>query len=255
MSWSSVIDYWSLLAAMLFGAVGIWMMLPPDRQKSRLIPGIWFFAKGQIFRRTGGLLSLVGLVLLAMHLSRFGGFDSQLLFWFLSGFTAVSAVATIMMRSPVYSAIWFALTLFATSGLLLLQEAQFLAVATIIVYAGAILVTFLFVLMLAEPAGHAVYDRISWGHVAPLLAVLSGVSIVGGLTFLLSKLESVPPAASLPTENHMAQLGAELFSRHLLEVELAGTLLLIALVGAIAIAEDARRRSRRTAASNGGRGS
>ena len=55
-----------------------------------------------------------------------------------------------------------ALSLLGTAGLFLFQGAQFLAVATIVVYAGAILVTFLFVLMLAQPEGQASYDRVSW---------------------------------------------------------------------------------------------
>ena len=61
----------------------------------------------------------------------------------------MAAVATISFRNPVYCAIWFGMTLTGTAGLFLLAGAEFLAVATLVVYAGAILVTFLFVLMLA----------------------------------------------------------------------------------------------------------
>ena len=82
--------------------------------------------------------------------------------------TVASAAATIASRSPVYSAIWFAVSLLGTAGLLLLQGAQFLGIATVAVYAGAIVVTFLFVLMLAQPEGHAYYDRVSWGTDAAL---------------------------------------------------------------------------------------
>ena len=70
--------------------------------------------------------------------------------------------AAVTFRNPVYCAIWFALSLLGTAGLFLFQGAQFLGVATVVVYAGAILVTFLFVLMLAQPAGSAFYDRLSW---------------------------------------------------------------------------------------------
>ena len=66
----------------------------------------------------------------------------------------------------MYCAIWFALTLVGTAGIFMLQGAQFLGVATIVVYAGAILVTFLFVLMLAQPGGDAFYDRVSWEAIA-----------------------------------------------------------------------------------------
>ena len=62
-------------------------------------------------------------------------------------------MATVTFRNPVYCAIWFGLSLLGTAGLFLFHGAQFLAVATVVVYAGAILVTFLFVLMLAQPEG------------------------------------------------------------------------------------------------------
>ena len=62
-------------------------------------------------------------------------------------------------RNPVYSALWFASVVLATSGLFLLAGAPFLAAGTVIVYAGAIIVTFLFVIMLAQMEGKAQYDR------------------------------------------------------------------------------------------------
>ncbi len=71
------------------------------------------------------------------------------------------------------------MTLVGTAGLFLLAGAEFLAVATIVVYAGAILVTFLFVLMLAQPEGHTTYDRRSWE--APISAFIGAV-LVGILT-------------------------------------------------------------------------
>ena len=91
----------------------------------------------------------------------------------------MAAVATISCRSPVYCAIWFGMTLAGTAGLFLLAGAEFLAVATIVVYAGAILVTFLFVLMLSQPEGHTTYDRRSW---EALVSAFTGAVLVGILT-------------------------------------------------------------------------
>ena len=85
---------------------------------------------------------------------------------------------TITSRNPIFSALWFALVLLANSGLYLLQDAEFLAAATIIVYAGAIIVTFLFVIMLAQPRGTAAYDRYSR---EPMMACLAGVILAGTL--------------------------------------------------------------------------
>ena len=93
--------------------------------------------------------------------------------------TIVAAVATISFRSPVYCAIWFGMTLTGTAGLFLLAGAEFLAVATLVVYAGAILVTFLFVLMLSQPEGHTSYDRRSW---EAMISAFTGAVLVGILT-------------------------------------------------------------------------
>jgi NADH-quinone oxidoreductase subunit J len=144
----------------------------------------------------------------------------------------------------------------------MLQGAQFLAVATVVVYAGAILVTFLFVLMLANPEGHAFYDRLSWE--APLSATTGAVTI-GVLTFALvgifnpqDQIFAQIPAvetdrsAEILAPEHTAHLGGQLFSKHLIAVELAGTLLLIALVGCVAIVAEAKaRRGKRTDRSGG----
>jgi len=166
-----------------------------------------------------------------------------------------AAVATIVSQSPVYSAIWFALSLLGTAGLFMFQGAQFLGGATIVVYAGAIVVTFLFVIMLAQPEGHSLYDRLTWGGLPKILGVVAACLLLGILTFMMSSLKreaSRAPSvaavsASLPEsarskrggvldQKHVANLGGHLFSEHLISVEVAGTLLLVALVGAIAIA-------------------
>src|SRR5690606_16847899 len=80
----------------------------------------------------------------------------------------------------VYCAIWFALTLLGTAGLFFFQGAQFLGVATVVVYAGAILVTMLFVLMLCNPEGHSTYDRLSW---EAGISALTGALMVGLLSW------------------------------------------------------------------------
>lgn len=225
-----------LLWAAICGGLGICLLVPGCSRTLRIV---------------GALLAAVGLGLLASVLPPLGDGVQQVLFWILAGVTAAAAVATISMRSPVYSAIWFALTLLTTAGLFLLQGAQFLGVATVVVYAGAILVTFLFVLMLAQPQGHELYDRISWGWLPSAFASLAAVLIVGGLTYLVTNTSfTVSPqtihetaAGGVMDEHHMATLGSRLFSRHLVNVEVAGTLLLAALVGAVAMAIQGKQRT------------
>src|SRR6185295_5737827 len=110
-------------------------------------------------RMLGMLPLAVSLGLFASRAPLLGTWVSESVFLILASVTVLAAVATVTFRNPVYSAIWFGLSLLGTAGLFLFQGAQFLGVATVVVYAGAILVTFLFVLMLAQPTGQAYYDR------------------------------------------------------------------------------------------------
>jgi len=208
-------------------------------------------------RALGSVLTTIGVGLLASQASRMGSGNEgpvflveDAIFFILAGVTVLAAVATVTFRNPVYSALWFGLSLLGTAGLFLFEGAQFLGVATIVVYAGAILVTFLFVLMLAQPKGQAYYDRLSWA--APLSA-FSGALIVGVLTVTVVNVFQNPALANRPSiemsalENeilapqHMAHLGAWLFSKQLVAIEVAGTLLLVALVGAVAIVAQIHR--------------
>ena len=254
LSWREVLacrTFWGLVLS----ALGLWLAMPGRASYGKLLGGI--------------LGLLVGLPLIASDWPLLPTVSDQLVFWVLAGVTIVAAVATITSYSPVYSAIWFAMSLLGTGGLFFFSGAQFLGVATVVVYAGAIVVTFLFVLMLAQPEGHATYDRISWGWFPKTASVIVAAAIVGLLTFLLAELKdqalsaqaaaaaaspsdarpaeaittSLPPVhpVLLPDE-HMARLGAVLFSQHLIGVEVAGTLLLAALVGAVAIAAHGKRR-------------
>jgi NADH-quinone oxidoreductase subunit J len=132
--------------------------------------------------------------------------------------------------------------LVGSAGLFLMQGAQFLGGATIVVYAGAIVVTFLFVIMLAQPEGHAVYDRLSWGSFPRPAAILAAAVFLGLLAAGMSGMKQSVQTMDLSGQGsvlhpqHMATLGRYLFSEQLIAVEVAGTLLMAALVGAIAIA-------------------
>jgi NADH-quinone oxidoreductase subunit J len=210
---------------LLLAAVGLWLMLPRGETRGRGV---------------GMLLAAIALGLGAAQLPRLGLWMAEGVFLVLAAVTVVSALGAVTFRNPVYCAIWFGQSLIGTAGLFLLAGAQFLAVATIVVYAGAILVTFLFVLMLAQPEGKAAYDRVSWE--APIAAV-AGVVIVGFLSSMIGGVFShpiAPPteaalAAGVLTPQHVAGLGGELFGQYLIAVEVAGTLLLVALVGAAVI--------------------
>ena len=240
-------------AATLLGAVGLWLMLPRGSQRGRWLGVLCALGSLGLF---GYLAPRMVLALGVSEEDKTAVLAGEVVFMLLAVVTIVSATATVSMRNPVYSAIWFAMSLLGTSGLFLYQGAQFLAVATIVVYAGAILVTFLFVLMLAQPKGHAYYDRLSW---EALLSAGTGAVLVGVLTMAIDSSmksdESRPKSAAAEqstdqapvvlAEQHVAHLGAQLFSKYLIAVEVVGTLLLVALVGAVAIVSGDRKPSDR----------
>lgn len=241
-----------LAGAVTAAAVSLWLLLPRGRDSR---PARWL----------GGLLGAAALAGFVLTGRRLGGLGEEAVFLIVSLVAVISGAATIVSRSPVYSAIWFALALAGVSGVLLVLGAQFLGVATIVVYAGAILVMFLFVLMLAQPAGLAPYDRVSN---EPLLSAIAGATLLGLLTLSIGRLSADPSCCQMPSKaaamaagtagksgddvkaadaidaaiatdplaaDQVARLGGELFGRHLLAVEAAGVLLLVALVGSIAV--------------------
>ena len=239
-----------LAAAVTAAAASLWLLLPRG-------------AESRLARWLGLALGAAALAGLVATGRRLGGLGEEAVFLVVSLVAVISGAATVVSRSPVYAAIWFALALAGVAGVLLVLGAQFLGVATIVVYAGAILVMFLFVLMLAQPSGMAPYDRVSN---EPLLSAVAGAVLLGLLSLFVGRLSAETPAccrvpsrgaalAATPgedaapqppagvaattadplAENHVARLGGELFGRHLLAVEAAGVLLLVALIGSIAI--------------------
>jgi NADH-quinone oxidoreductase subunit J len=187
------------------------------------------------WQKFGIFVGLIGAALIGVALPTLGDLLPQVLFWLMAGLAVVASAAAVTSRSPVYAAIWFAVSLLGTAGLFLLQGAQFLGIATIVVYAGAIVVTFLFVLMLAQPEGHSPYDRISWAGFAIPIATIGVALLVGTLVSSLPEFSPVARPDEVLHEAHVARLGGELFAKHLVSVEVVGTVLLVALVGAIAI--------------------
>ena len=164
----------------LLGALGMWLMLPRGTARGRGV---------------GIVLATIALGLGASQVPRLGDWTADGVFLVLAAVTVVSAAAAVTFRNPVYCAIWFGQSLLGTAGLFFFTGAQFLAVATVVVYAGAILVTFLFVLMLAQPEGKAPYDRVSW---EALISAATGIVIVGVLSMTIGGVFSPaePPAAA-----------------------------------------------------------
>ena len=159
------------------------------------------------------------------------------------------AIGVVINRNPVHAALMLVLTLFGVAVLFIEQDAQFLAAVQVIVYAGAIVVLFLFVIMLL---GVDKEDRI---EVEPLRAQrpIAAVLVVLGFAelLLLSRVTnwttgaqsgSGAGAASVPGASNVELLGRAVFSIYLLPFELTSALLVIAVVGAVVLARRPKPR-------------
>jgi NADH-quinone oxidoreductase subunit J len=245
----------------------------------------WLMPRAQQWPRLVGFL--LGLAGTALGLVRLHVPSEELvetaLFSLCSAGAVFCAVLMITSRNPVYSALWFALVTLNVCGLFLLQFAPFLAAATVIVYAGAIVVTFVFVIMLAQQSGATVYDQRSR---QPVVATLGAFAVLALILGTLDQPDAEPVAdrsaaiatdqrnemsisdgrgasseaaprttSEAPAANPLSRaapggsqwtlraLGRSLFGDYLFAVELAGTLLLVAMIGAIAIAPRRARGS------------
>jgi NADH-quinone oxidoreductase subunit J len=159
---------------------------------------------------------------------------TAILFWILSVTAVFSALMVISARSPVYSVLWLIVTFFAISGHYILLNAQFLAIVNIIVYAGAIMVLFLFVIMLMNLNKETEPQKNRWLKMAGAVA--------GGCLLLVL----VAALKDVGTKKDQAQmyeggigliknLGKELFTTYVVPFEISSVLFLSAMVGAVVI--------------------
>ena len=167
---------------------------------------------------------------------------SLALFWVFGGVAIASALLCVTRRNPVASALWLVVTLFQIAALFVLLDAEFIAVLQVLVYAGAIMVVFLFVIMLLD-----------LGHPGPSdirgpLGLAVGTALAGGLGYKLAQLfRAAPPtevtiapgslASLAQTEGLVTVVARPLFATYLLPFEIASVLLLAAIVGAVVLAK------------------
>ena len=162
-----------------------------------------------------------------------------LLFWLLAVIALIAAASMIIQRNPVHSALFLIITLLSLAGLFLLLSAHFLAVIQVIVYAGAIMVLFLFVVMLLnvpreEPAGLTTAFGPGTLRMGALLSVLLGVQIVWALSKIGLGWFAQDPAAT--SVSSVPLIGSGLFTRHVFAFEATSILILVAMIGAVVIA-------------------
>lgn len=159
---------------------------------------------------------------------------TQLLFWFLSVMALASALMVVTSKNLIYSVLYLIITFFAISGHYILLNAQFLAIVNLIVYAGAIMVLFLFVIMLMNLNSEVEPQKRKWLKVAGALA--------GGSLLLVM----VAALKDADYKNQVAQtregdiglisnLGMTLFNDYVIPFEISSVLFLSAMVGAVVL--------------------
>ena len=168
-------------------------------------------------------------------------------FYFFGIVAMVSAIAFVTRKSPVAAALWLVNTMFSLAALYVLLDAQFIGAMQVLVYAGAIMVVFLFVIMLLN-LGHPAEVSDARGLWWKLAAGLVGLALLAQM-FALTRAR-VPEALTLP-ENTVADqvartgaiapLAGPLFHEYLLAFEVTSVLLLAAVVGAVVLGKRKER--------------
>mgnify|MGYP000914464248 FL=1 len=159
----------------------------------------------------------------------------EILFYALSAFAIVSAIMVLVSKNPIHSVLWLILVFFAISGHYIILNAQFLAIVNIIVYAGAIMVLFLFVIMLMNVQSDKEPQK---KLLIKFIGVLSGGSLLILLIALVKQTAQLEGKQVLMKEGTIGlihPLGKALFNDYVLPFEISSVLFLSAMVGAVII--------------------
>ncbi len=162
----------------------------------------------------------------------------QLIFLFVAAVAVFAAFNVILQRNPIYSAVALIITMCALAGTFLMLEAQFVATMQVIVYAGAVMVLFVFVIMLLNVRmEEARQDRVKYLQiVAPLLFI----ALLGEVFFVARTVTTpIPPivvTANEPAFGTVEAIGEAMFSSYLFPFEATSILILMAMVGSLILA-------------------
>ena len=231
---------YTLYLLFALGGVGLYLAMPrPEGSRAR---------SGALI----GVCAIVGLMVL-LGLRMLAGESLAVFFYVFAGVAVLAAGRVVTHPKPVYSAVYFGLVILCVAMLLVVQQAEFLAVALVIIYAGAILVVYAFVIMLARQSGESVADIKAR---EPALAVFVAFVAAAAVTVRIAELpgdtrqpgeqetvlvstadtrttEADEPAAA--QSGNTIEVGRRMFGPFVVTVELAGVLLLVAMVGAVAM--------------------
>ena len=174
----------------------------------------------------------------------------EVIFYAFASVLICASLGVILFKNPVYSAVSLILAFITTGLLWLLLEAEFLAIVLVLVYVGAVMVLFLFVIMMLNI--HAEEERSGFTNIAPI-AIFLGLVVAAELITLywiqsdqFSRLESISDSA-LSVDNTLL-LGTELFTKYILSFEIAGFILLLAIIVSISLTLRARKNVKKQVA-------
>ena len=158
-------------------------------------------------------------------------------FYFLSAILVVAGIRVITARNPVHAALFLVLSFFTAGGLWLLLRAEFLAIALVLVYVGAVMVLFLFVVMMLDINLERLREGF-WANLVPGMIVgglmLVEMIVVLGARYFGSDVIPPPPAPSVGYSN-TKELGRLVYTEYVYPFELAAVILLVAIIAAIAL--------------------
>jgi NADH-quinone oxidoreductase subunit J len=167
-------------------------------------------------------------------------------FYALAAILLIAGLRVITARNPVHAALYLVLAFFTAAGIWLLLEAEFLAIALVLVYVGAVMVLFLFVVMMLDINLDKLREGF-WSYlpVAGTIGALMAAEMVMILgTKYFGPAMYAPPAPHAADYSNTAELGMHLYTEYLLPFELAAVVLLVAIVAAIALTMRDRKDSK-----------
>jgi NADH-quinone oxidoreductase subunit J len=171
----------------------------------------------------------------------------QIVFGIIALFILVAAVMVVSVRNVIHSALWLIACFFGVGALYMLLQAEFLAVVQVLVYVGAVSVLILFAIMLTRQiSGEGVRQLTTRWPIVLAISILLFATVMAPT--LINQQWNVPPAPPLGTPEPIAgpaELGRGFVNEFLLQFQVVGVLLTVALIGAIVIAFEERARRRR----------
>lgn len=161
----------------------------------------------------------------------------QIVFYLFGGILLLSASMVVVVRNPIHAALFLVLSFFASAAIWLLLHAEFLAIALVLVYVGAVMVLFLFVVMMLDINIVTVRDGFArYLPVGIVVAVLmvTAMGLVVGSDYFMSETYMAIKSVGADYSN-TRELGLTLYTEYLYQFEIAGAILLVAIIAAISL--------------------